>query len=210
MLPTLIFALAASGPDAASLHADALGRVRRGDVFGAAAVLERLRALAPGSAYLDLVDGHIALGAKDRRRAEQMYARAVARARATDGGDDNNGDGAVLAEGLHATGRLFRMEERWAEAAAAYDAARQLRPASAALAQEGGFVEAKAAFAEGRLEAAAALLRSALSVEGGDEAWGPTLHRELGHATGLFLFQVHTLRPTVGKHTSPRCGQSRR
>jgi len=174
----LIFCLASDVPALPGLHTEALGFVRQGNVAGARDILDRVRALSPGSAYCDLIDGHCHL-ADDRKRAEALYQRAVDRARA----DVAGGDGAVV-EGLHATGRLLRMDERWAEAVEPYRRALALRPSSADLAHEAGYVTAKAAFAEGRLKEAAAALRSALGVDGGG-VWAPHLHRELAHALGL-------------------------
>jgi tetratricopeptide (TPR) repeat protein len=168
-----------------ALHADALALVRTGNIAGARGILDRVRALSPGSAYCDLIDGHCHLKA-DRARAEALYRRAVERARAQACAEDNSsGDGgAAVADALHATARLLRVQERWAKAADAYAAALAIRPSNPDLAHEAGFASAKAAFAAGRVADAAAALTAALgNADGG--VWAPHLHRELAHACGL-------------------------
>lgn len=182
MLELLAVFCLASG-DVVALHADALALVRTGNIAGARGILDRVRALAPGSAYCDLIDGHCHLNA-DRGRAEALYRRAVERARAQECTADTTADGGAVADALHATARLLRVEERWAEAADVYAAALAVRPSSQELAQEAGFVSAKAAFSEGRVADAAAALTAALgNADGG--VWAPHLHRELAHARGL-------------------------
>ena len=97
------------------LHDSALAHLRRRELPAAARLLAQLSASPSASAYASLVAGHCALlGRGEVARAEAAYRAGIAAA---------VGD-AEAADAAHALGRLFRTQNKWAEADAYYSEVR--------------------------------------------------------------------------------------
>ena len=170
-------------PGAKQLHDDGFAHLRERSLVEARELLRQAESLHPSAPHTQLLRGHCAMADRNLDAALDAYEQAdlstfEIRTTALD-----EQACTALADVHHAFGRLFRNQERWAEADVRYEAARKLLPSSMALEEEGLFARGKRLLVDDAPAEAAVAFERGLALS--SAPWRPHFALQCAHAHGL-------------------------
>ena len=168
---------------AKQLHDDGFAHLRERSLVEARELLRQAESLHPSAPHTQLLRGHCAMADRNLDAALDAYEQAdqsTFKLRTTASDEQAC---TASADVHHAFGRLFRNQERWAEADVRYEAARKLLPSSMALEEEGLFARGKRLLVDDAPAEAAVAFERGLALS--SAPWRPHFALQCAHAHGL-------------------------